>query len=991
MGRRKKSYTTIENLDMHISDVLRDGIQEIAFDPNKDIYNLKVKKKKSESRTQFRKRQNRKIKYFVEKYLYIDKDGQDIPIKLIAKQVILIADVFYRRKRNGKRANKIILWAARGGGKGVTISVLLFLLMVYKNRSALDLAGCLTGDSFILTKEGWKLISEMQVGNEVLTRKGWKPVLDVIPRKYKGDAIKLRLWGWNRGTKFTPDHKLFAIKTGFGHKRWAKKGESIKSVIENKKPEWIETQDLEVGDIVCSPIENSLFSKFVKKIKLNLSRNGIGKKKSYVKVDTSIMRFFGYWLAEGCAYKSKNGDSFISLTFGVGDEEKYFVNDCVNIIKKRFKRNPYVARGHNNPNSKNYNTTRIVFGNKDLVKFLKNNFGTGARNKSLPDWIFEQPKHYIMNLLSGLFRGDGTCGCVKHKGKEGTNQLSYLTSSSKLSSGIYRLLFGIGIPCSLSYIESKDHWSIDIYGKFADELIDIIFNKRDLYTLNKNYRTQKYHINSKNKMAYTFVKSLEWMKIKERVWDLKVAGDHCFSTPWCLAHNSADQAMVVYEYTKNFLSKCIPIVADKLLDGNPLQSKTKLKNGVHLKCIANSPTQTRGKHPPVLAADEACQEDTGKDKNVKSAINMVFSEKDYIVMLFSTWHVPIGIFQEYWDQADKRGFVKYKWDVFDTAQKCTLPDKCIFCNGRDKDCEYCLGKGKVDCKKCKLTEKINEYDLEANLIGFSYEGCNGKCLKTSGYAPIENIFDAKATNDPETWKTEFECRRPRTKGPVYNLESVWDCFVYNDDIILPKHETTRTIGVDWGWAGQTSIIGPAVDCEGYVSVLEEFYKTKPSISEIINYLMRMKDTYGEFMIFADSSHPFENASLVEAGFGLWYDKRRRDTEAGVVFNKWKDWGIGNLRKYWDKTRIKISLDNCPDLWEYLKIYKMGDDGKPIKKMDHGPDALLCAMLGHPFVEEALSPKRRAAIAAERKDKGYSHKDTILTFGGTGDGKRKKNR
>jgi len=599
MGRRKKQFVTAENIGEYISDTLKDGIQEIAFDPNKDIYNLRVKKKKKESKSSFMKRQNRKIKHFVEKYLYIDKDGENIPIKLIAKQVILIADVFYRRKRNGKLANKIILWAARGGGKGVTISVLLFLLMVYRSKSALDLAG------------------------------------------------------------------------------------------------------------------------------------------------------------------------------------------------------------------------------------------------------------------------------------------------------------------------------------------------------------------------------------------------------------SQDQAMVVYEYTKGFLSKCIPIVADKLLDGKPLQSKTKLKNGVQLKCIANSATQTRGKHPSILAADEACQEDTGKDKNVKSAINMVFSEKEYTVMLFSTWHVPIGIFQEYWDQADKRGFVKYKWDVYDTAQKCTLPDKCIFCNGRGKEdggeCEFCLGKGKVDCKKCKLTRKVKEYDLEGELIGFSYDGCNGKCLTTDGYAPIQNIFDAYASNDIEIWTTEFECSRPRTKGPVYNLESVWDCFIYNDEIILPKHETTRTMGIDWGWAGQTSIIGPAIDCEGHVSIVEEWYMTKPSISEIINYLKRMTDMYGEFMIFADSSHPFENASLVEAGFGLWYDKRRRDTEAGVVFNKWKDWGIGNLRKYWDKGRVKISLDNCPDLWEYLKIYKMGADGKPIKKMDHGPDALLCAMLGHPFVEEALSPKKRAEIAAEREAKGFSHKDSVLTFGGAGDGKRKKNR
>jgi len=590
MGRRRKRNVGLDQLDDYIKSTFKEGIEEDAFEPNTDIFNLKIKRRKGESKIKFRKRQNRRIKKFIEKYLYISKDGEVKKIKLIAQQVLLVADVFYRRRRNKKLANKVIIWASRGGGKGVIVSVIAFLLMVYKKRSIIDMAG------------------------------------------------------------------------------------------------------------------------------------------------------------------------------------------------------------------------------------------------------------------------------------------------------------------------------------------------------------------------------------------------------------AADQALIVYEYVKTLLTECVPIVKDRLLDGEPLQKRTKFKNGVRLKCIANSPTQTRGQHPPVLIADEACQQDTSKDKNVQSAMNMVFSEKDPVIILLSTFHVPIGIFQEYWDDADIKGFVKYKWDVYDTSQKCTLPKKCVFCFGKRKDCRYCKGKGKIKCKKCMLTRKVEEYDIDGNHIGFSYQGCNGKALKSKGYAPIENIFQAFENNDDETWFTEFECNRPRTRGPVYNLESVWDCFRRNSKIQFPNinDQPKATVGLDWGWTGQTSVIGPAIEYRDKVIIYKERYFTKSPVGEIVSYLKELREEFGFFTIFADSSHPFENQALVSANFGLWYDRHRRDTEPGVVFNKWKDWGIGNLRKWFDKRKVIIDLDSCPDLWEYLKTYKIDKDGKPQKKMDHGPDAFMCAMLGHPYVEE------RIAIA--RSDSGQNEEDKtkkkILTFGGKSDGKKR---
>jgi hypothetical protein len=55
---------------------------------------------------------------------------------------------------------------------------------------------------------------------------------------------------------------------------------------------------------------------------------------------------------------------------------------------------------------------------------------------------------------------------------------------------------------------------------------------------------------------------------------------------------------------------CVPGLAEALLDGDPLQSETRLKNGVTLSCVPASEKAARGKHVAGFVADESCQEDS---------------------------------------------------------------------------------------------------------------------------------------------------------------------------------------------------------------------------------------------------------------------------------------------------------------------------------------------------------------------------------------------
>jgi len=89
---------------------------------------------------------------------------------------------------------------------------------------------------------------------------------------------------------------------------------------------------------------------------------------------------------------------------------------------------------------------------------------------------------------------------------------------------------------------------------------------------------------------------------------------------------------------------------------------------------------------------------------------------------------------------------------------------------------------------------------------------------------------------------------------------------------------------------------------------------------------------------------------VDKGFEIF----GTDNVLGVAFSKYKEFGIGNLSKWLEVEEVLLNpemkvLDAC------LKLYHRDAAGKPIKKYDHAPDALMCAFLHFLFTEEHDDP------------------------------------
>ena len=394
---------------------------------------------------------------------------------------------------------------------------------------------------------------------------------------------------------------------------------------------------------------------------------------------------------------------------------------------------------------------------------------------------------------------------------------------------------------------------------------------------------------------------------------------------------SGEQAKRVYEYVSQFWY-CVPGLADALVEGDPLQSETRLKNGVTLSCVPASEKAARGKHVAGFVADESCQEDVRVGKILHAAVQGALSEPNFTIVLLSTFHVPFGFFQENWDLAQERGFRQYRWDVYDCMARCEM--------GLDQATDddplalaYCRGE-------CPLTEAVQDRDAEGRMVGEHFEGCNGRARLAAGHLTRDNVLKAKMLNrGTDVWAVEHECKRPTSSGMIYDAEKVQACVTVISEMENIEGSVRRAVGIDWGRFAVAVLAERAV---GHVSVSEGRIFDSKTIGDLVQYLVELRGRVGDFVVYADAENAYGNLDCRNAGFEV----------VPVAFNKHKEGGIENLARYFNHGKIRIADDgHLKTVIRQLLRYRRNEAGRIVKEDDHGPDALMCAMLHFPFIDE----------------------------------------
>jgi len=112
-----------------------------------------------------------------------------------------------------------------------------------------------------------------------------------------------------------------------------------------------------------------------------------------VKVTPELMRLFGYYVAEGYARKE--------VDFCLNRNEKENIEDIKGLMRKIFNLEPSQER-FTTPNAIN-----IIYYAKPLAEFFISHCGKGAKNKHVPQFLFEAPLEYFREFLRGYLNGDG--------------------------------------------------------------------------------------------------------------------------------------------------------------------------------------------------------------------------------------------------------------------------------------------------------------------------------------------------------------------------------------------------------------------------------------------------------------------------------------------------------------------------------------------------------------------------------------------------------
>ena len=146
-----------------------------------------------------------------------------------------------------------------------------------------------------------------------------------------------------------------------------------------------------------------------------------------VKLEFEFMRFLGHYIAEGHAEERQ-----FALTFG--SHETDYVEHTENVVGSILGLSTTTVQ-------RERNSTRVKGFGGIVPKVLKNLCGDCARQKQVPDFVFNMPAPLQAELLNGLYQGDGSDKCP-------SNVLTHTTVSETLAKQMSTLWNMLGVNSS---------------------------------------------------------------------------------------------------------------------------------------------------------------------------------------------------------------------------------------------------------------------------------------------------------------------------------------------------------------------------------------------------------------------------------------------------------------------------------------------------------------------------------------------------------------
>lgn len=314
---------------------------------------------------------------------------------------------------------------------------------------------CYSEDTEVFTESGFRNIKELKIGEKIWSVNPETNELELTEMEklhmyfYKGSMVRVN-------TRFmdflvTPNHNIPAWFT----KRW--KFLKAEELQKRYKTSFLRSFKWRGKDFdgaqpqLCfkdSPIEvhkgfRGLKSYNIKKFLL--SKDSLKK----------WIRFLGWFIAEGCAYKSKSG--YLIRIYQTNKENRKEILKLLECIG--FK--PFECN------------RSVDFQSKQLYEYLRNECGSDCYNKKIPRWIMELDKEYLIEIFYSLIKGDGSVHKQKNRN---VPHMTFITSSKQLMNNFVELVLKLGKNCNVNFDGKVYRIQVNL-----SHLKHILYSKRNLY------------------------------------------------------------------------------------------------------------------------------------------------------------------------------------------------------------------------------------------------------------------------------------------------------------------------------------------------------------------------------------------------------------------------------------------------------------------------------------------------------------------------------
>jgi len=375
---------------------------------------------------------------------------------------------------------------------------------------------CLEPDTDIVTNPGLKQLNQLAVGDLVLTHTGeYKPISKLWDMTYSGPYYRIHVFGKPGFLACTADHPIIAVSrpvSGRKDKRLLR----VTSPLLFYKP-----GELKPGDYLVSPINRRVDHTARYEKDVPMYRGGKTTRKLSLESSPELFRLIGYYYAEGCC----DGGRRVNFDFNMTERETY-ARDCGDLVFKFFGKRVKVKKN-------GQNGLRLVLDSA-LAEDFFSQFGKGAPNKSMPDWIFFAEPEKQLELVKGEWQGDG-CRVSQARQK----YLNITTTSKTLAFQLQSVYARLGVVATIDTERSPNRlrsYHVNVFGRWAIKLAKMWGIEFD-YSPTK--RADKFHID--DRYVYLPIRKIEVEEVRDhRVMDVTVEDDHTFAPMGLATSNCVD-------------------------------------------------------------------------------------------------------------------------------------------------------------------------------------------------------------------------------------------------------------------------------------------------------------------------------------------------------------------------------------------------------------------------------------------------------------------